>query len=92
LEKQKEPKAESQKQKTKRKKKSKIAEVYTLHQKGVSIEEIAEKMKLSQQVVRSYIWRIRNPQKYKKLLERYYEKKKKARLASNKSENSAEKV
>jgi len=74
---QKEPvSAENQKQKTKRKKKSKIAEVYALHQKGVKVKEIAEKMKLSEQIVRSYIWRAKNPEKYKKLLERYFEKKK----------------
>jgi predicted transcriptional regulator len=69
--------AENQKQKTKqKKKKGKVAQVYAMHQKGVSVKEIAEKMKLSQQIVRSYIWRAKNPQKYKKLLNRYFAKRK----------------
>jgi len=68
--------AENQKQETKRKKKGKIAEAHTLHQKGVGVKEIAQKMKLSERIVRNYIWRAKNPQKYKKLLARYYEKKK----------------
>jgi len=57
------------------KKKGKIAQVYKLHQKGVSIKEIAEKMKLSERVVRSYVWRAANPEKYRALLQRYFAKK-----------------
>lgn len=57
------------------KKKGKIAQVYKLHQKGASVKEIAEKMKLSERIVRSYIWRVANPEKYKALLQRYFEKK-----------------
>lgn len=72
---QKEP-VQAEKPKTKRKKQGKIAEVYALHQKGVSVKEIAKKKKLSEQVVRSYIWRAKNPEKYKALLKRYFEKKK----------------
>ena len=81
-EKQEELTAENQKQKTKRKKKGKVAEVYSLHQKGSSVRQIAEKMKLSPQVVRSYIWRSEKPQAYRNLLERYYEKKKKRKMPS----------
>jgi SOS response regulatory protein OraA/RecX len=58
------------------KKKGKIAQVYKLHQKGVSANDIAEKMKLNERVVRSYIWRMKNPEKYKELLKRYFEKRK----------------
>ncbi len=84
--------AKNQKQKTKQnKKKGKVAEVYAMHQKGVSVKDIAQKMKLSEAIVRSYVWRAGNPEKYKSLLKRYHEKKK-ARLANNKSKNSAEKV
>jgi DNA-binding NarL/FixJ family response regulator len=43
-------------------KKGKVAEVYAMHQKGVSIKEIAEKMKLSERIVRSYIRRAKNPE------------------------------
>ena len=58
------------------KKKGKISQVYKLHQKGISVKEIAEKMKLSERIVRSYIWRAANPEKYKALIKRYFEKKK----------------
>jgi hypothetical protein len=58
------------------KKKGKIAQVYKLHQKGLGVKEIAEKMKLSERVVRSYLWRSANPEKYKELLKRYFEKRK----------------
>ena len=67
---------ESQQKKTKQKRKGKIAQVYKLHQKGVSVKDIAEKMKLSERVVRSYVWRMKNPEKYKELLKRYFEKRK----------------
>jgi hypothetical protein len=32
-------------------------------------------MKLSETIVRSYIWRAANPEKYKALLQRYFAKK-----------------
>lgn len=57
------------------KKKGKIAQVYKMHQKGVSVKDIAGKMKLSETIVRSYIWRAANPDKYRTLLARYFEKK-----------------
>jgi hypothetical protein len=46
-----------------------------LHQKGVDVKEIAEQMKLKETVVRSYVWRAANPEKYKALLQRYFAKK-----------------
>lgn len=58
------------------KKEGKIAKVYRLSQEGVSVKEIAEKTKLNERLVRSYIWRMQNPQKYKALVDRYFEKKK----------------
>ena len=64
----------NQEKKPKRKKKGKIAKVYGLHQKGLSVKEIAEKMKLKESLVRSYIWRMKNPEKYKALLKRYFER------------------
>lgn len=57
--------AEPQKQEKKRKKKGKVAQVYTLHKKGVSVKEITEKMKLSERVVRSYIDRYESLFPYK---------------------------
>jgi hypothetical protein len=70
--------------KAKKKKNGKIAEVFRLHQKGVSVKEIAEKMKLKESVVRAYIWRKNNPAKYKELVKRWYDKKK-AKAESEKS-------
>ena len=74
----------NQEKKSKKKKKGKIARVYRLHQQGVSVKEIAEKMKLKESVVRAYIWRMKNPEKYKKLVKRWYDKKK-AKTESEKS-------
>jgi DNA-binding NarL/FixJ family response regulator len=69
------------KPKQKQKKKSKVEQVYQMSQKGASVKEIAEKMTLSEKIVRSYLWRAKNPEKFRALLKRYNEKKK-ARLAS----------
>ena len=57
------------------KKEGKIAKVYWLSQEGVSVKEITEKTKLSERIVRAYIWRMKNPEKYKALVKRYFEKK-----------------
>lgn len=65
------------KPKSKKKKKlGKIRQIYKLHQKGLSGKEIAEKMKISERLARSYIWRSNDPEKYKELLKRYFAKKK----------------
>ena len=66
----------NQEKRSKKKKKGKIAEVFRLHNKGVSVKDIAEKMKLKESVVRAYVWRTKNPEKYKELVKRWYDKKK----------------
>jgi predicted transcriptional regulator len=68
--------AEEVQQKKQRKKKGKITKIYELHKKGASVKKIAEKTNLSDRVVRAYIWRKENPEKYKALLNRYFSKKK----------------
>lgn len=75
----------NQQKKPKRRKKGRIAKVYRLHQKGVSVKEIAEKMNFKETVVRAYVWRKKNPEKYKELVKRWYDKKK-AKAESEKSE------
>ena len=81
----------NQEKKPKKKKKGKIAKVYGLHQKGMPVKEIAEKMKLRESVVRAYIWRMRNPEKYKELVKRWYDKKKaKAETGKTKKEEIEE--
>ena len=67
---------QNQEKKPKKKKRGKIAEVFRLHQEGVDVKDIAEKMKLKESVVRAYIWRTKNPEKYQKLVKRWYDKKK----------------
>ncbi|MGD0496739.1 MAG: hypothetical protein ABSB28_12010 [Candidatus Bathyarchaeia archaeon] len=62
--------------KTKRKKKGKILRVCQMHTKGASVEEIAQKLDISPRLVRSYLWRGLNPEKYRALLQRYFTKKK----------------
>jgi hypothetical protein len=71
-----EEKVEVEEPKRAKKKKNKVARVYAMRQKGSSVKEIAEKMKLSERVVRSYIWRAANPEKYRQLLKRYFDKRK----------------
>lgn len=58
-----------------RKKKGKIVQVYALYQKGLSVKEIAEKWRLNERIVRAYIWRMKNPEKYNALVQRYFERK-----------------
>jgi transposase len=48
-----------------------------MSQKGSSVKDIAKKTGLSERVVRSYIWRAKNPEKFKALLVRYQTKRKK---------------
>jgi hypothetical protein len=48
-----------------------------MSQKGSTIKDIAKKTGLKEQIVRSYIWRKQNAEKYKALLERYFAKRKK---------------
>jgi DNA-binding NarL/FixJ family response regulator len=72
------PEESQQKKPAEKKKEGRIAKVYRLHQKGVSAKEIAAKTKLSERIVRSYIWRMKNPEKYRELLKRYFAKKKAA--------------
>jgi predicted transcriptional regulator len=57
-----------------KKKLGKVARVAKLFKEGLSVKEVAEKTGLSQRVVRSYKWRAENPEKYKALLQRYFEK------------------
>jgi hypothetical protein len=78
---------EKQPKKAKQKRKGKIAQVYNLHQKGTSVKEIAEKMNLKETIVRSYIWRAANPEKYKSLVDRYFRKKKEKEKSLAKAEN-----
>jgi hypothetical protein len=61
--------------KPKKKKQGKIQQVWELSQKGSIVKDIAKKTGLSERVVRSYLWRKKNPEKYKELLARYLAKK-----------------
>ena len=85
---------EGQQKKAKQKRKGKIAQVYELYKKGASAKEIAEKMKLNERLVRSYLRRSANPEKYRALLQRYFAKKKKQeeiKLAPNNAKKTKKK-
>jgi DNA-binding NarL/FixJ family response regulator len=60
-----------------KKKEGKIEKVWQLSQKGSTVADIAKKTGLDERVVRSYVWRKANVDKYKALLARYQEKRKK---------------
>jgi hypothetical protein len=61
--------------KEKKKKEGRVARIYRLYKSGLKPKQIAEKTKLSERIVRSYVWRAKNPEKYKALLQRYFAKK-----------------
>jgi len=63
--------------KPEKKKEGKIQQVWEMNQKGSSVKDIAKKTGLTEKVIRSYIWRKQNPEKFKALLKRYQEKRKK---------------
>jgi hypothetical protein len=68
-------KVEEPKTKQKRKK-GKIKRAYEMHEKGATVKEISQKLGINERIVRSYLWRSANPEKFKALLARYYAKKK----------------
>lgn len=53
-----------------------------------AVNQLTKELKISKRLVRSYLWRARNPEKYKALLDRYFEKKRKAKEA-DKAKNKA---
>lgn len=79
-------KTEQKNERKPKKKESRVSRVYRLYKSGLKPKQIAAKMKLSERVVRSYIWRAANPDKYKALLQRYFERKR------QKKENEAIKL
>jgi predicted transcriptional regulator len=56
------------------KKKGKIAKSTRCMRKGFRQKRVASKMNLSERLVRAYIWRMKNPEKYKALLSEYLAK------------------
>jgi hypothetical protein len=77
------PTEDGQNKQTKPKKKEgRIQQVWEMSQKGASVKDIAKKTGLRDQIIRSYIWRKQNPEKFKALLKRYFEKRKKKTLES----------
>jgi hypothetical protein len=74
------------------KKEGKIQKVYRLHQEGVSVKEISEKMNLGERIVRSYLWRMQNPEKHRELVRRYFTKKKQKANDANKAEDKPAEV
>ena len=44
-----------------------------------AVKQLAKELKISERLVRSYLWRARNPEKFKACVDRYFEKKRKAK-------------
>ena len=65
------------------KKETRQQAVMRLLGEGKDIKQVAEEMGIKVQLARSYKWRAENPEKYKTMLKRYFEKRK-ARLAAEK--------
>ena len=67
---------------------SKIAQVAELYNPDgeyrLEVKDIAELMGVSERSVGGYIWRAKNPEQYKKLLERYYSNKAAKKAAAEK--------
>lgn len=65
------------------KKETRLEAVMRLLGDGKSIKEVAEELGIAERLVRSYKWRSENPEAFKKMLDKYYTKRK-ARLAAEK--------
>jgi predicted solute-binding protein len=71
----------------KKKKETKVQKTLRLfnkHTKGGmkpadAVKQLAKELKISERLVRSYLWRARNPEKFKACVDRYFEKKRKAK-------------
>jgi hypothetical protein len=73
---------------------SKIAQVAELYNPDgeyrLEVKDIAELMGISERSVWGYIWRAKNPEQYKKLLERYYSNKAAKKAAAEKKAKAIE--
>ena len=65
------------------KKETRQEAVMRLLSEGKDIKQVAEELGIKVQLARSYKWRSENPEKYKAMLKRYFDKRK-ARLAAEK--------
>jgi len=65
-------------------KKGKIEKVYRLYTKAIEagekssdvIDQLAKKFKVSKRTIRGYIWRAKNPEKYRAVVQKYFERRK----------------
>lgn len=59
------------------KKEGKIRTAFILRNKHeMTVKDIAEVLEVGQRTVNAYIWRVKEPEKYKRLLAKYFEKRK----------------
>jgi len=73
------------------KKEGKIRTAFILRNKHeMAIKDIAEVLEVSQRAIRAYLWRVKEPEKYKALLKRYFDKKKTKAQKKQKKEKEAE--
>lgn len=70
------------KKEKKRAKEGKIKKVFRLYTKAIEagekssdvIDQLAKKFKVSKRTIRGYIWRVKNPEKYRAIVQKYFER------------------
>ena len=67
------------------KKETRQEAVMRLLGEGKTIDEISQILGIKKQLVRSYKWRAENPEKFKAMLKRYFEKRKAKKAAEKKA-------
>ncbi len=73
------------------KKEGKIRTAFILRNKHeMTVKDIAEALEISERTTRAYQWRVKEPEKYKALLKRYFDKKKAKAQKKQKKEKEAE--
>ena len=66
-------------------KEGKVTTTFLLHQRGFKSKKIAELLGITARLANAYIWRKKNPEKYRALLKKYFDKKK-AKIQAQKKE------
>ena len=71
------------------KKETRQQAVMRLLGEGKDIKEVAKELGIKVQLARSYKWRAENPEKYKAMLKRYFDKRKAKKAAKDKKPKKA---
>ena len=75
-----------------KKKETRQEAVMRLLGEGKDIKQVAEELGIKVQLARSYKWRAENPEKFKAMLKRYFDKRKAKKAAKPKKKKKAKKA